>query len=128
MARRNLQLKDLEFRQLQDYTVGQIRRGSDYWYRFRDQVAVPGQKIPSLSQVFDLVESMGSDAVRFNLEIKTYPPFPEVTVDYREFVELVLQQIRRHGLEARVTIQSFDWRVLQVVKELAPRNNAQRTT
>ena len=113
-------IKDLDFEQLQRYTVGEIRRGSDYWYRFREQVPVPGEKIPSLAQVFELAESMGANSVRFNLEIKTYPPFPEYTIEYRDFAELVLASIRQHGFEARVTVQSFDWRTLKVVKELAP--------
>jgi len=113
-------IRDLDFQQLQRYTVGEIRRGSDYWYRFREQEPVPGQKIPSLAQVFDLVDSLGADDLRFNLEIKTYPPLPEYTIGYREFVELVLDLIRRYGLEARVSIQSFDWRTLEVVQELAP--------
>jgi glycerophosphoryl diester phosphodiesterase len=113
-------IRDLDFQQLQSYAVGEIRRGSDYWYKFREQVPVPGEKIPSLSQVFELVESVGADTVRFNLEIKTYPPFPDYTIDYREFAELVLGSIREHGLETRVVIQSFDWRTLEVVQELAP--------
>jgi len=113
-------IRDLTFEELQRYTVGQIKRGSDYWYRFREQTPIPGEKIPSLSQVFELVDSLGTDTVRFNLEIKTYPLFPEYTIEYREFVELVLDSIRKHGLETRVTIQSFDWRTLKVVKVLAP--------
>jgi glycerophosphoryl diester phosphodiesterase len=113
-------IRDLDFQQLQRYTVGEIRRGSDYWYSFREQVPVTGEKIPSLSQVFELADSMGADSLHFNLEIKTYPPFPEYTIGYNEFVELVLASIRKHGLEARVTIQSFDWRTLEAVKELAP--------
>jgi glycerophosphoryl diester phosphodiesterase len=113
-------IKSLDFQQLQEYSVGEIRRGSDYWYRFRDQEPIPGEKIPSLSQVFELVDSMGADTVRLNLEIKTYPPFPEYTIEYREFVTLVLDSIRKHGFEGRVMIQSFDWRTLEVVKELAP--------
>ncbi|MBN2552336.1 MAG: glycerophosphodiester phosphodiesterase [Spirochaetales bacterium] len=113
-------IKDLDFEQLQLYTVGEIRRGSDYWYRFRDQVPVPGQTIPSLDQVFALTASEEAEAVRFNLEIKTYPPFPDYTVDYGEFVELVLEVIRRHGMESRVTMQSFDWRTLREVKKQAP--------
>jgi glycerophosphoryl diester phosphodiesterase len=113
-------IRDLDFEQLQRYTVGEIKRGSDYWYRFRDQVAAPGEKIPSLSQVFELFDSMRVDTLSFNLEIKTYPPFPEYTIDYNEFAELVLDVIREYGMESRVTIQSFDWRVLQSVKELAP--------
>ena len=113
-------IKDLDFEQLQRYTVGEIKRGSDYWYRFREQTPIPGEKIPSLSQVFELVDSMGAHNVRFNVEIKTYPPFPENTIEYHEFVELVLDSIRKHGFEARVTIQSFDWRTLEIVRESAP--------
>ena len=113
-------IRDLTFEELQRYTVGEIRPGSDYWYRFREQVPAPGEKIPSLSQVFELVGSLGAQTVCFNLEIKTYPPFPEYTIDYYEFVELVLAAVREHGLEGRVTIQSFDWRTLKVVEELAP--------
>jgi glycerophosphoryl diester phosphodiesterase len=113
-------IRDLDFHQLQRYTVGDIKRGSDYAYRFRDQVPVPGEKIPSLSQVFERIDSMGAQDVRYNLEIKTYPPFPQYTIDYSEFAALVLKAIREHGMEARVTVQSFDWRTLQAVKELAP--------
>ena len=113
-------IKDLDFEQLQRYTVGEIKRGSDYWYRFREQAALPGQRIPSLAQVFELVDSMGADTLRFNLEIKSYPPFPEYTIDYIEFVDLVLESIREYGLESSVTIQSFDWRNLERVKEVAP--------
>ena len=113
-------IKNLDFEQLRRYTVGEIKRGSDYWYKFRDQVAVPGERIPSLSQVFELAGSMGADTLRFNLEIKSYPPFPEYTVDYNEFVDLVLESIREYGMESRVTIQSFDWRSLKAVKETAP--------
>jgi len=113
-------IRDLDFGQLQGYTVGEIKRGSEYWYRFRDQVAVHGERIPSLAQVFELVESLGADTLRFNLEIKTYPPFPEYTIDYNEVVELVLDVLRKYGMQPRVTIQSFDWRTLKVVKELAP--------
>ncbi len=113
-------IRDLDFEQLQRYTVGEIKRGSDYWYRFREQVAVPGERIPSLSQMFELADSMGADTLHFNLEIKTYPPFPEYTIDYNEFVKLVLKSIREYGLESRVAIQSFDWRTLKAVKERAP--------
>jgi len=113
-------IKDLDFEQLQRYTVGEIKRGSDYWYRFREQAALPGERIPSLAQVFELVDSMGADTLRFNLEIKSYPPFPEYTIDYIEFVDLVLESIREYGLESSVTIQSFDWRTLERVKEVAP--------
>jgi len=113
-------IKNLDFERLQRYTVGEIKRGSDYWYKFRDQVALPGERIPSLSQVFELVDSMGANTLRFNLEIKSYPPFPEYTIDYNEVVELVLDVLRQFGMESRVTIQSFDWRTLKAVKEMAP--------
>jgi glycerophosphoryl diester phosphodiesterase len=113
-------IKDLDFQELQRYTVGQIRRGSEYWYRFREQVPVPGETIPSLVQVFELIKAPDAGNVRLNLEIKTYPPFPNNTIDYREFTDLVVRLIRDHDLSSRVTIQSFDWRTLERVRERAP--------
>ena len=36
------------------------------------------------------------------------------------FVEALLAVIRQHGMEQRVTLQSFDWRTLKVAQQLAP--------
>jgi glycerophosphoryl diester phosphodiesterase len=60
----------LSLADVKTYDVGQIRPGSAYAAQFPDQQAIPGTRIPTLSE--------------------------------------------------RVTIQSFDWRTLQLVQKLAP--------
>lgn len=113
-------IKDLNLAELKTHTVGELNPRSSYAYAYPEQLPVPGQAVPSLSELFDLVRSRGDERVRFNIEIKTYPPFPEHTIPVAEFAELVVALIAEYGLKERVTVQSFDWRALQAVRELAP--------
>jgi glycerophosphoryl diester phosphodiesterase len=84
---------------------------------FPDQVPAPGARIPTLDEVFDLGRG---NAVQFNVEVKIFSDAPELTPDPREFTELILNSIRRHALERRVILQSFDPRPLRVMKNLEP--------
>jgi glycerophosphoryl diester phosphodiesterase len=45
---------------------------------------------------------------------------PEVTPPPDEFAQLVLEKIRKHHLENRVIVQSFDFRTLLAMKKIAP--------
>lgn len=121
----NIFIKDLTFTELEKYDVGMLNPNTKYYYSHSEQKSIPNTHIPSLAQVFELAEKMQagkpqSDRVRFNIEIKTYPPFPQYTIPREEFVELVLKVIRRYRMEHRVFIQSFDWNSLKLVKKLAP--------
>src|SRR5262249_35591620 len=51
---------------------------------------------------------------------KIFPDHPELTPPPDEFVGLVLAQIRKHRLEPRVILQSFDFRALHEMKKQAP--------
>src|SRR5260370_1009167 len=53
----------------------------------------------------------------------TIPAFeyrPEYTPSPEKFARLVLECVRRHKLESRVILQSFDFRTLHAMKKLAP--------
>ncbi|MEO5761099.1 MAG: glycerophosphodiester phosphodiesterase [Vicinamibacteria bacterium] len=102
------------------YDVGRIKSGTPYAMRFKDQVAVEGQRIPKLSDVFALVKKSGNTKVRFNIETKLDPRTPNATPNAQAFAEAVIKEIRRAGMEKRSTIQSFDWSTLNVVKKMAP--------
>jgi len=80
---------------------------------------LPGSRIPTLVEVFELVQSRGDREVRFNLEVKLEPGSPD-TPEPARFVPLVLAVIERHGLLERCTLQSFDWKALRIAKTLAP--------
>lgn len=102
------------------HTAAQIRRydcGSKGNARFPEQEKIPTYK-PLLSEVVRLAEGydrQGLPPIRYNIEIKSTPesdgklhPAP------REFSDLLYRELNALGLPAsRVTVQSFDLRVLQ---------------
>ncbi len=113
-------IKDLPLAALQTYDVGRIKPDSRAASRFSEQKVVDGTMIPTLDQVFDLVKRSGNDSVRLNIETKINPERPENTVSPEMFVETLLAVIDAQQFQSRVTIQSFDWRTLQLVQARAP--------
>ncbi len=111
---------NLTLAQVQTWDVGRIRPGSAYAAQFPDQLAVPGTRIPTLAEVFDLVRRSGNQSVRLNIETKIDPSHPEESPTPERFVALVLQLLKREQFVRRVTIESFDWRTLQLVQQQAP--------
>jgi glycerophosphoryl diester phosphodiesterase len=73
--------------------------------------------MPTLDQVLNLAPSGRFD---FNIETKSFPDRPELTPPPEAFASLVLESVRKRGLEKRIILQSFDFRTLQAMKRLAP--------
>jgi glycerophosphoryl diester phosphodiesterase len=71
--------------------------------------------------LFDMVAAGRYRDVRFNIETKLNPLEPETTLAPEPFVRAVLAPIRKARLQSRTTIQSFDWRTLEVIQRLAPK-------
>src|SRR5262249_33360231 len=67
----------------------------------------------------ELFAAAGPD-VRFNIEIKTDPTKPDLTVDPKRFAELAVDAIRQARMTERADLQSFDWRGLVEARRLAP--------
>lgn len=84
---------------------------------FPKQTPIPGTRMPTLDQVFDLAPR---GQFWFNIETKSFPDHPELTPSPEEFSAMVLEKVRKHGLEKRVLLQSFDFRTLHAMKKLAP--------
>lgn len=84
---------------------------------FPKQQAVPGTKIPTLDEVF----ALGSKgAFSFNIELKSDPKHADLAPEPRVFAQLVAESVRRHKMEQRVIVQSFDFRTLLALREIAP--------
>ena len=120
LAARGPAMHSLTYDELARYDVGRLKPGTTYAGRYPAQVAVDGTRIPRLSDVFDLVQRSGNRRVRFNIETKISPRAPAETLAPEPFARAVIAEIRRAGMQARSTIQSFDWRTLQVVQREAP--------
>jgi glycerophosphoryl diester phosphodiesterase len=105
-------IRSLTLQQLREYDCGSKKNP-----RFSEQIPVPGAKIPTLDEVFDL--GYGND-VKFNVETKIFADKPDLTPSPEAFAALILQSVKSHGLEHRFILQSFDPRTLRAMKKLAP--------
>jgi glycerophosphoryl diester phosphodiesterase len=113
-------INSLEYAALERYDVGAINPASAYARRFPQQKAMKGVRIPRLDEVFALVLDSDVPDVRFNIETKISPERPGDTPDVMRFTRALINAVRKNGLSARTTIQSFDWRTLRIVQQAAP--------
>ncbi|MDB5486323.1 MAG: glycerophosphodiester phosphodiesterase [Reyranella sp.] len=109
-------IRALTLEDLKRYDIGRVNPASKYAQQFPEQKPVDGQRIPTLAEFFAVA---GPD-VRFNIEIKSDPNKPDLTIDPAAFAAAAIDGIRKGKAEARSTLQSFDWRGLIAAKKLAP--------
>ena len=105
-------IHELTLAELKQYDCGTLRNP-----RFPKQQPVPGTRIPTLDEVFNLAR-LGT--FQFNIETKSFPDHPELTPTPEIFARLVLDQIRKHKVGPRVILQSFDFRTLHAMTKIAP--------
>ena len=86
----------------------------------RTQQPVPGTRMPTLDEVFGLAEKDHADGVRFDVETKIDPTQPAQTAGPEEFTQRVTDVIRRHRAVHRTTLESFDWRTLELAERRVP--------
>lgn len=113
-------VRSLTLAQLQAHDVGRIQPGSPYARTFETQQGRDGVRVPTLAQVFDLVKARGAANVRFNIETKLHPGQPDDTLAPDAMVQALLKVVRDAGMLPRTTVQSFDWRTLQIAQKLEP--------
>ncbi len=113
-------IRSLTLEQVKTYDVGRIRSWTGYARDFPHQKPIDGTRIPTLAELFKRVKELGANDVQFDMETKIDPRSPGDTLPPEEFVKTLLAVIREHGMEQRVMVQSFDWRTLQIIQQLAP--------
>lgn len=118
LAAKGPSLRSLTLAQVKTYDVGRIKPGTPYASQFASQQPRDGTRIPTLAEVFALVKERGATGVRFNIETKLSPLAPEETANPEVFANSLVNAVREAGLAGRVTVQSFDWRTLQIVQGL----------
>ncbi|MBM3724645.1 MAG: glycerophosphodiester phosphodiesterase [Acidobacteria bacterium] len=105
-------IREMTFAELQRWDCGAKQNP-----RYPKQKPIPGTRVPTLDQVLALAPR---GSFEFNIETKITVENPQYTPPPEEFARLVLDVIRRHKLEARVMVQSFDFRTLHAMKKMAP--------
>lgn len=115
---RPVPLRSLTLAELKRYDCGTLLNP-----RFPRQKPAPGERVPTLEEVFRLLAESPEPAARtarLNVETKSFPARPELAPPPEEFARLLLAAAKRAGLLERLIVQSFDHRTLAAVKRLRP--------
>ncbi|MQA93381.1 MAG: glycerophosphodiester phosphodiesterase [Streptosporangiales bacterium] len=116
-------------RRLVDLTLGQLRMLDVGGRRRADpeadpfvgtQVPVPGSRMPTLAEVIALLRTYRADRVRLTVELKSVASAGGISAGPRELTERVVTVLADEGFLNRVSLQSFDWRVLRHARDLIP--------
>lgn len=100
--------------------IKQFDCGTKFHPRFPGQEKMKVHK-PLLKEVFKLAKTKNPN-IRYNIEIKSRPSYDLVfTPAPKEFVSIVLKEIKDSGVFDRVNLQSFDRRTLEEIKKQAPK-------
>ena len=117
---KKMKLRDLTYEEISKYTIESVKPDTKYAKRFKNQQSAKGEKIPKLTEFFQLVtEDKYKDAF-LNLEIKSTLTQENVTPNPEKTVSLILKDIKEFNLEDRTLITSYDWRILYELKKQNP--------
>ncbi|MBD2099475.1 glycerophosphodiester phosphodiesterase family protein [Leptolyngbya sp. FACHB-261] len=114
--RPRLLIRKLTLEQVQAFDCGS--RNPDP-VQFPMQLLSPGEHIPTLAEVFEYqTRYFPKTQARYTIECKINPLRPRDTFGPIFFAQKIVNLVQEYGLLERVTVQSFDWRVLLAVKQL----------
>jgi glycerophosphoryl diester phosphodiesterase len=116
---KSLNLFQMNYEEIREYNCG----GRPH-KKFPDQEMLKAQK-PMLEQVFlageQYAQSNDRPKPQYNIEIKRKPEWDNIFCPpVKEFVRLVLDEVKKTGFSDRICIQSFDMETLRLVKSSMP--------
>ena len=114
-----LLIKELTLSEVQSYDVGKLNRWSKYAQRYKDQKAVEGEQIPTLREVIQLVKRI-NDKTHLFIEMKFSPLKANETKSREEISNVVANIIKDENIAERVTVISFDWKILMYFQKIMP--------
>lgn len=118
LSQRGPAIYSLTLEELKRYDVGRLKPGTAYAASLPEQRPHDGARIPTLAEVFALGKR--ADHIRFNIETKLTPTSGADVPEPELFAKAVAAAVREAGLAERVSIQSFDWRILRVLRRIQP--------
>jgi glycerophosphoryl diester phosphodiesterase len=112
-------IKELTLSEVQSYDVGKLNRWTGYAKKYPDQKAAEGERIPTLRDVIQLVKKTG-DKTHLFIEPKFSPLKPEETKSPEEISNVIAKIIKDEKITERVTLLSFDWKILMYFQKIMP--------
>src|SRR5438105_11439047 len=120
LSQRGPAIYSMTLEEVKRYDVGRLKPGTAYAARLPEQRPRDGARIPTLGEVFEMVNRIGAGHIRFNIETKLTPTSGADVPDPDLFAKEVAAAVRNAGLTERVSVQSFDWRTLIVLRRVNP--------
>jgi glycerophosphoryl diester phosphodiesterase len=109
-------LKTMTLADLGRYDVGGLRPGSDYARRYGARQAMDGVRMPTLRELFELLNAAEGPRRLLYIEVKTDPTNPDAAPDPAVVTQAVLDDAGAAGYLDHVKIIAFDWQVLRLAK------------
>ena len=113
-------IKTLTLAQLQAYDVGRINPETPYARTFDAQQAATARASPRWHRCSTASRRWAPTRCASTSKPRSTPAQPDDTVSAEAMTRALLKVIEDAGMTKRVTIQSFDWRSLQLVQRIAP--------
>jgi glycerophosphoryl diester phosphodiesterase len=108
-------IKTLSLKEVKEYDCGSKKN-----IKFPNQQTVPGEKIPTLIELINLIQTEYKNKnIKINIEIKTTKSL-DTDKEVYNFSNTLIDIIHKYNIADDVIIQSFDTRALKDVKEIDP--------
>ncbi|WP_378956941.1 glycerophosphodiester phosphodiesterase [Pelosinus sp. sgz500959] len=114
-------MRAMTLAEIKAYDMGTMNPAAGSYYEGHGltQLSVPGTRVPTLNEVFELAIAYGNKDVKFNIETKSYvDPVDPLNPSPKFFAQKVMEVVKKYHMQNRVTIQSFDWKTLQEVRKI----------
>ena len=108
-------IKTLSLKEVKEYDCGSKKN-----IKFPNQQTVPGEKIPTLIELINLIQTEYKNKnIKINIEIKTTKSL-DTDDEVYNFSNTLIDILHKYNIADDVIIQSFDIRALKDVKEIDP--------
>jgi len=111
-----LPIKTLSLKELKTFDCGSIPNP-----KFKEQVAFPGQKIPTLEEVLIWASKSPHQKIKLNIETKMTAPKPNLEPSPQKFVAAIVRLLKKYNQIGNSVLQSFDFRTLREAKKMEPK-------
>ncbi len=117
---RKTPIKDLTLNELERFEVGRVKPDSKFHRMYPHHIPMSGVRIPTLEQVIRFVKQHETGTVRFQIEMKTDPTQPGLSVKPLIMAQALAKVIKRTHIQDRTEVQAFQWQALVDLQRLIP--------
>lgn len=116
-----LLISELTAAQIKKYNVGQLKSNTEYAKRFRSQKGKPLLRIPTLTETIKFVKKHQHRSTGFQIEVKSASSQLKEPLFPMKIAKTLHKAIVDNHISNIVEVQSFDFRVLMALYQLAPK-------